>query len=71
MNFELLTLIIRENYSIEVVDITNLSKTVMLFDGNIRDLYDEHNIDLFEIIKVKNVVGINPYNDVLRITVKD
>lgn len=71
MNFELLTLIIRENYTIEVVDITDRSKAKMLFEGNIIDLYDENNIDLFEIIKVKNVVGINPYNDTLRITVKD
>lgn len=71
MNFELLTLIIRENYTIEIVDITDRSRVEMLFEGNIRDLYDEHNIDLFEIIKVKNVVGINPYNDTLRITVKD
>lgn len=71
MNFELLTLVIRENYTVEVVDITNRSKAETLFEGNIIDLYDEHNIDLFEIIKVKNVVGINPYNDTLRITVKD
>lgn len=71
MNFELLTLVIRENYTIEIVDITDLSRAKILFEGNIIDLYDEHNIDLFEIIKVKNVVGINPYNDTLRITVKD
>lgn len=71
MNFELLTLVIRENYTIEIVDITDLSRAKILFEGNIIDLYDENNIDLFEIIKVKNVVGINPYNDTLRITVKD
>lgn len=69
MNFELLTLVIRENYTIKVVDITNLSVTETLFKGNICDLYE--NVDLFEIVKVKNVVGINPFDDMLKITVKD
>lgn len=69
MNFELLTLVIRENYTIKVVDITNLSVAETLFKGNIWDLYE--NVDLFEIIKVKNVVGINPFDDMLKITVKD
>ena len=71
MTFELLTLAIRNNYTIEIVNFSTPLKAKMLFEGNIIDLYDEHNIDLFESIKHKEVIGICPYNDILRITLKD